>query len=194
MMERMPGDPIVVAVVRSGESDAQLQCAGLDAAYARVSNFLPERKMETLRRGTSLQMGGLGDKSVAVGARFAGPMLPASSRSYEVFLLFGRNRTELRQRAEALASAAEQQYPSEIDVWPDPLWGTHALFNSPTALVGQPSQWRIVSLDGRTLWQSSWSVTPERIVADVAELPSGAFALVAEGRMHHWQRLILRMR
>jgi len=194
MMERMPGDPIVVAVVRSGESDAQLQCAGLDAAYASVSNFLPERKMETLRRGTSLQMGGLGDKSVAVGARFAGPIVPASSRSYEVFLLFGRNRTELRQRAEALASAAEQQYPSGMDVWPDPLWGNHAVFVSPSALVGQPSQWHIISLDGRTLWQAAWSTTPARIVADVAELPSGAFALVAESRTHHWQRLIVRMR
>jgi len=113
---------------------------------------------------------------------------------YEVYHLCVRKRAELRQLAEALASAAEHQYPSGMDVWPDPLWGNHAVFVSPSALVGQPSQWHIISLDGRTLWQAAWSTTPARIVADVAELPSGAFALVAESRTHHWQRLIVRMR
>lgn len=194
IMERMPIDPVIVAVVRSRESDAQLQCAGLDAAYARVSNFLPERKMETLRRGTSLQMGGLGDKSIAVGARFAGTILPASSRSFEVFLLFGRNRTELRQRAESLASTDEQRDASWIEVLPEPLVGSQAAIIPPSALVGQSSHWCIVSLDGRTLWQAEWSATPARIVADISELPSGTVALVVRGRMYHWQRLIVRMR
>lgn len=175
IIERMPGDPIIVALVRSGEHGVRLQCAGLDAAYASVGNFLPERMMESLRRGTSLQMGGLGDKSMVVGVRILDTLQPMESRRYEVFILLGRSRVALRQRAESFASV-EQEENQRLQVVPNPVNGTQAIVLC-NQCDGLPSVWRIIGLDGQEKQRLLFPITPRRVNIPLQPMPPGVYVL-----------------
>ncbi|GIV53881.1 MAG: hypothetical protein KatS3mg039_0399 [Candidatus Kapaibacterium sp.] len=191
IMERTSRDPIAVALVRSNEQDAQLQCAGLDASYARVGNFIPERKMESLRRGTDLQFGSLGDKSIVVGARFAGPVAPAESRTMDIYVLVGRDRTELRQRAEALSAIEYRLPPEGISITPQPAAGDAVVAICPSAIVGTPTQWQLRTLDGRSIGEQTFATTPEQVVVPLSSVASGVYVLVVRsGGVLYRQRLV----
>ncbi|MCX8051103.1 MAG: S8 family serine peptidase [Chlorobi bacterium] len=192
IMERMPGDPIVVTLVRSADSDAVLQCAGLDAAYARTGNFIPERKMESLQRGTSLQFGGLGDKSIVVGARYPNALQAGEQRTFEVYILLGRDRNELARRADALSSVSDSSIAA-LRVYPQPADGDVIVAECDDA-CGVLSHWRLVSLDGRVVAEKVYAATPPRVSLSLESVPPGVYALIVDARTHRWQRLIVRVR
>lgn len=192
IMERMPGDPMVVALVRGLDRGVELQCAGLDAAYATVSNFIPERMMESLRRGTSLQMGGLGDKSVVVGARIRDTLQPMETRRYEVVILLGRNRTVLRQRVESLVSAAEEKHQLLL-VMPTPADGD-AVTVQCDMCQGLTSTWRIIGLGGEEKHRTTFAMTPSCISLPIDSLPSGVYILEIHLPHRRWHCQFIRVR
>ncbi len=193
MMERMSGDPVVVALIRSADTSARLQCAGLDAAYAQVGNFIPERKMETLRQGTRLQMGGLGDKSIVVGVRYPATLAPMESRHADIFILLGRNAAEIRQRALALSNVYASVEPSALGVRPHPATGETATIDC-AGIAGHRSQWQLLTLDGRCVWEKSFPTTPEQIVLPLESVPSGMFVLTVHSHGVVLRQNILRLR
>jgi subtilisin family serine protease len=192
LIERMPADPMIVALVRSGAGDAVCQCAGLDGAYATARNFIPERKMESLRRGTTLQMGGLGDKSIVVGARFPDTIAPNQQRTFEVAVLLGRDRRRLLERTRSLASI-EQTSSHGLWVAPNPVWSDELLARC-AAAVGRPSSWQLVGIDGRLWWEVSHGATPEQVRIPLASIPSGAYMLSVRSDQQRWMQLVLRVR
>ncbi|MCX7930405.1 MAG: S8 family serine peptidase [Chlorobi bacterium] len=192
MMERMPGDPIVVALVRSSDTSVQLQCAGLDAAYARIGSFPPERKMESLRRGTSLQFGGLGDKSIVVGARYPFGLQPGEQRTVEVYILLGRNREELHRRASELSSVSIRS-TEQFHVYPEPADGD-AITAECLEIRGSASEWDLMTLDGRIVARYSFTVTPPSVHLPLSSVSSGVYVLSACARSQRWSRLIVRVR
>lgn len=193
MMERMSGDPVVAALIRTADTSARVQCAGLDAAYARIGYFIPERKMETLRQGTQLQMGGQGDKSIVVGVRYPNTLAPMASRTADVFIVFGRSSAEVRQRVLALASVQQSSTQTSLLMRPHPATGDAATIDC-DAIAGQRSWWRLFTLDGHCLWQQQFIATPEQVILPLEALPSGVFMLTVHGDNIQLRQTFLRLR
>ncbi|MCX7937498.1 MAG: S8 family peptidase [Chlorobi bacterium] len=192
IMERMPGDPIVIAVVRSEEPGVQLQCAGLDVIYASIRDFTPERKMESLRRGTALQVGGLGDKSIVVGARFPDTLAPGATRTFEVLILAGRDREQLQQRALTYSSVSENAL-SAVRVYPQP--AEHDMLTVEcSALAGDQLTVELVSVDGRKVEHWEFGPAPEAFTLPIASLPPGVYLLRLHTPRTYVHRLVVRAR